>query len=138
MRARDCSPLPLDTHGPIAARTSACDAHSLTVTALALGNAAGAPSLPVPGNPNAAMFAGVAGTSHSSPSMLIFRHGPRNAPSVSSVAGGTATCENTFSTGSYPSRCRACVSPPVVTVPCEESQQPQSASVSDSRVQVSS
>jgi len=70
--------------------------------------------------------------------MLIFRHGPRNAPGVSSPAGGTATCENASFTGSCPSRCRACVSPPVVTVPCEESQQPQSASVSDSRTQVSS
>jgi len=128
----------LDVHGPIAASTGACEAHSPIVTALALGNAAGAASSAVPGNPNAAMFGPVAGTSHSSPSMLIFRHGPRNAPGVSSVAGGTATCANTSFTGSCPSRCRACVSPPVVTVACEESQQPQSARVSDSRTQTSS
>src|ERR1700677_1058067 len=138
VRARDCSPLPLDTHGPIAASTAACDAHSLTVTTLALGNAAGAASLPVPGYPNSAASGSVSGTSHSSPSMLIFRHGPRNAPSVSSVAGGTATCVNSSSTGLSPSRCRACVSPPVVTMPCDRSQQPQSARVSDSRTQVSS
>jgi hypothetical protein len=70
--------------------------------------------------------------------MLIFRHGPRNAPGVSSVATGLATCANTSLTGSCPSRCRACVSPPVVTVPCDGSQQPHSARVSDSRTQVSS
>ena len=108
------------------------------VTALALGNAAGASSLPVPGYPNAAAFGPVYGISHSRPSMLIFRHGPRNAPGVSSVATGLATCANTSLPGSCPSRCRACVSPPVVTVPCGSSQQPQSARVSDSRAQVSS
>ncbi len=78
------------------------------------------------------------GISHSRPSMLIFRHGPRNAPGVSSVATGLATCANTSLTGSCPSRCLACVSPPVVTVACDGSQQPQSARVSDSRTQVSS
>lgn len=57
----------------------------------------------VPGNPNAAMFGPVAGTSHSSPSMLIFRHGLGNAPGVSTVAGGTATYASTFFTGSCPS-----------------------------------
>lgn len=107
------------------------------VTTLALGNAAAGPSFP-PGYPNAAAFAAVSGTSHSSPSILIFRHGPRNAPGVSSVATGAATCVNVSLTGSCPSRCRAWVIPPVVTEACEPSQQPQSASVSDSRAQTSS
>ena len=61
----------------------------------------------------------------------------RHAP-VSAAACGPATGATPCSPGSCPSRCRACVSPPVVTVPCESSQQPQSASVSDSRAQLSS
>jgi hypothetical protein len=80
---------------PIAASTTACEAHSLIVTTRALGNAAfSASAEPVPANPNAAMFPLVAGASHSNPSMAISRHGPRNAPRVSSSATGTATCEN--------------------------------------------
>ncbi len=84
----------------MAASTAAREAHSPTVTARILGNADDAPSAPVPANPNAAMFASVAGTSHSSPSMLVSRHGSRNAPAVSSSATGAATYANTSFTGS--------------------------------------
>ena len=62
--------------------------------------------------------------------MLISRHCPRNAPAVSIVATGTATCENNSAMGSGPRRCRAWVIPPDVgTVPQDSSQPPQSASV---------
>ena len=70
--------------------------------------------------------------------MLIFRQAPRNAPGVSSVATGPATCANVSFTGSSPSRCRAWVIPPVVTAACESSQQPQSARASEIRAQTSS
>jgi hypothetical protein len=80
----------------------------------------------------------VSGTSHSIPSMLIFRHEPRNAPGVSSVAADLATCANVSFTGSCPSRCLAWVIPPIVTVAYDSSQQPQSASVPVSRAQTSS
>ena len=84
--------------------------------ALALGNAARVPSFPAPGYPNSAAFAFVSGTSHSRPSMLIFRHGPRNAPSVSSVATGTRDLPNGLLHRRGPSLCRAWVIPPVVIV----------------------
>ena len=74
----------------------ACDAHSLTVTTWALGNAPGDPSFPALGYPNAAAFTGVSWTSHAIPSMLISRRHPRNAPAVSIVATGLATWENSF------------------------------------------
>jgi len=54
--------------------------------------------------PNASRFAGVSG---SVPSTDISRRGPRNAPSVSSPATGSATRENSSATGPGPSRCRA-------------------------------
>src|SRR4029077_9521486 len=78
---------------------------------LALGNAPGEPSFPALGYPNAAAFAGVSGTSHAIPSILISRHRPRNAPAVSIVATGLATWENSSAIGSGPSRCRAWVVP---------------------------
>ncbi len=71
------------------------------MTTRAFGNAAfsGSPAL-ASANPNAAMFASVAGVSHSNPSMAISRHGPSNVPRVSSSATGTATCENNSASGS--------------------------------------
>ena len=75
----------------MAASTAACDAHSLTVTILALGNAPCSWSFPVPGYPKNAAFAAVSGTSHSIPSMLISRRRPRNAPAVTTSATGLAT-----------------------------------------------
>jgi len=138
-RASARSPPALSAYGPIAASTAACEAHSLTVTTWALGNAPGEPSFPAPGYPNAAAFAGVSGTSHAIPSMLISRHCPRNAPAVSIVATGLANCENSSAIGSGPSRCRAWVIPPDVgTRPQDFSQPPQSASVPASRAATSS
>jgi hypothetical protein len=97
----------LSANGPTAASTAACDAPSLTVTTWALGNAPGDPSFPALGYPNPAAFAGVSGMSQAIPSMLISRHRPRNAPAVSIVAAGLATCENSSAIGSGPRRCRA-------------------------------
>ena len=129
----------MSANGPIAASTAACDAHSLTVTTWALGNAPGDPSFPALGYPNAAAFAGVSGTSQAIPSMLISRHRPRNAPAVSIVATGFATCENSSAIGSGPSRCRAWVIPPEVGARPQDSSQPsQSASVPASRAATSS
>ena len=122
---------------PISASATPCEAHSLTVTTRAFGNAA-LSSPAVPEYPNAAMFSSVAGTSHSNPSIAISRHGPRNAPSVSSSATGTATCENSSLTGSKPSRRRAWVIPPDVGTSHDSSQQPQPCSVSASRAATSS
>jgi len=85
--------------GPIAASTGARDPHSFTVTTLALGNVAAVPSAPPPWYPKHAAFAGVSGTSHSIPSMLISRR-PRNAPAVTTSATGLATCENSSAMGS--------------------------------------
>ena len=98
------SPPALSAKGPIAARTAACDAHSLTVTTWALGNAPGAPSFPALGYPNAAAFAGMSGMSQAIPSMLMSRHRPRKAPAVSIVAVGLATCVNSSAIASGPSR----------------------------------
>jgi hypothetical protein len=124
---------------PIRASATACEAHSLIVTTRAFGNAAvPGSSPPVPANPNAAMFAPVAGTSHSNPSMAISRHGPRNAPRVSCPATGAATCENSSASGSCPSRCRAWVIPPDVGTSQASSQQSQSRSVPASRAATSS
>ncbi len=125
--------------GPIAASTGACDAHSATVTTLALGNATGSPPSALPGNPKNAPFAGVSGTSHSIPSMLISRQRPRNAPGVATSATGRATCENSPAIGSGPSRCRAWAIPPDVgTRPQDSSHPSQSASVPASRAATSS
>jgi hypothetical protein len=120
---------------PIAASATACEAHSLTVTTRTFGYA-GRPgsSAAVPANPNAAAFSGVSGASHSNPSMAVSRHGPRNAPAVSS----SATPANSFFTGSYPSRWRAWVIPPDVGTLHESSQQPHAVSVSASRAATSS
>ena len=95
-------------------------------------------SAAVPANPNAAAFSGVSGASHSNPSMAMSRHGPRNAPAVSSSATGAATPANSFFTGSYPSRWRAWVIPPDVGTLHESSQQPHAVSVSVSRAATSS
>src|SRR5262249_23769173 len=67
---------------------------------------------PVPAYPNSAAFSLASGTSHPNPSMVISRHGPRNAPSVPASAADTATCANSSRSGSCPSRCRAWVIPP--------------------------
>src|SRR5262249_2326947 len=115
VRASDCSPLPLLVTGPITAATSACEAHSLIVTTRAFGNPAPlSASPPVPAYPNSAAFSLASGTSHPNPSMVISRHGPRNAPSVPASAADTATCANSSRSGSCPSRCRAWVIPPRV------------------------
>ena len=84
-------------------------------------------------------FAGVSGTSHAIPSMLISRHRPRNAPGVSIVATGRATWENSSAIGSGPRRCRAWAIPPDVgTRPQDSSQPSQSASVPARRAATSS
>jgi len=60
------------------------------------------------------------------PIQAVHAHLPPRAqerPRLSSVATGLATCAKHLSHRSCPSRCRACVSPPVVTVPCDRSQQ---------------
>jgi hypothetical protein len=85
----------------------ACDAHSPIVTTLALGNATGAASLPVPGYPNAAAFDSVSGTSHSRPSTLIFRHGPRNA----SACPRSPPASRPARTPPAPARARAAAAP---------------------------
>ena len=107
------------------------------LTTRTFGNAGLSPS-PAPGNPNAAAFSLLSGASHSNPSMAISRHGPRNAPAVSSSATGTATSANSPFTGSYPSRWRAWVIPPEVGTLHESSQQPHAISVSVSRAATSS
>jgi hypothetical protein len=61
--------------------------------------------------------------------MAISRHGPRNAPRVSSCATGAATCENNSASDSYPSRCRAWVIPPEVGTSQASCQQSQHRSV---------
>jgi hypothetical protein len=67
-----------------AASTTAWEAHSLMVTTRTFGNAGRSASpASFPENPNAAAFSFVSGASHSSPSMLISRQAPRNAPQVS-------------------------------------------------------
>ena len=81
----------------------------------------------------------MSGTSHAIPSMLISRHRPGNAPGVSVVATGFATCENSPAIGSGPRRCRAWVIPPDVGARPQDSSQPsQSASVPASRAAASS
>ena len=136
MRASACSPLPFPpAAGPVAASTAACEAHSLTVTTRTFGNAAGPPG--PARDPNASRFGPVSGTSHSIPSMDISRQGPRNAPTVSRSATGSATWENTSATGSGPSRCRACViAPGVGSHP--RSQHPHHPSAPASRAATSS
>ena len=139
LRASDCSPAPLPATPPIAASATTCEAHSLTVTTRTFGNAGrSGSSAPVPANPKAAAFSGVSGASHSKPSMAISRHGPRNAPAVSSSATGAATSANSAFSGSYPSRWRAWVIPPDVGTLHESSQQPHAVSVSVSRAATSS
>ena len=80
----------------------------------------------------------MSGTSRSIPSTGISRHGPRNAPIVSSSATGTATCENTPATGSGPSRLRAWVIPPRAGTSQPSSQDPHACSVPASRAATSS
>jgi hypothetical protein len=70
--------------------------------------------------------------------MAISRHGPRNAPAVSSSATGAATWENSSFMGSCPSRWRAWVIPPEPGTLHESSQHPHDASVSVSRAATSS
>ena len=118
----------------IAASTGACEPHSLTVTTRTFGNAAW-PAEP-DRDPNASRFAAVSGTSHSIPSTVISRHGPRNAPAVSRSATGTATWLNTSASGSGPSRCRAWVIPPDVGT--SQSCSPHSRSAPVSRAATSS
>ena len=119
--------------GPIAASTGARDPHSQTVTSRTFGN--GPSFAPAP---NASRFAGVSGTSSSVPSTDISRHGPRNAPSASSPATGSATCENSSAIGSGPSRCRAWVTAPFVGGSHRWSHDPQLRSAPVSRSTTSS
>jgi hypothetical protein len=139
LRASDCSPAPLPATPPIAASTTACEAHSLMLTTRTFGYAGlSCPSAPAPANPNAAAFSLVSGASHSNPPVAISRQFPRNAPAVSSSATGAATWENSSLMGSYPSRWRAWVIPPDPGTLHDSSQQPHAVSVSVSRAATSS
>src|SRR5260370_989338 len=92
LRASDCSPAPLPATAPIAVSTTACEAHSLTVTTRTFGYAGrSASSAPAPEKPNAAAFSFVPGASHSKPSIAISPPGPTNAAAVSSAAPRPAT-----------------------------------------------
>jgi hypothetical protein len=73
---------------------------------------------------DASRFTAVSGTSHSILSMLIRRHGLKNAPPVSRSTTGLATCESSSALGSAPSRCRACVIPDVGVRSHDSSQPP--------------
>jgi hypothetical protein len=106
--------------------------HSQTVTRRTFGN--GPSFAPAP---NASRFAGVSGTSSSVPSTDISRHGPRNAPSASSPATGSATCANNSATGSG-SRCRACVTAPFVGGSHRSSHDPHDRNAPVSRSTTSS
>ena len=121
---------------PISASTTACEAHSLTVTTRTLGNADRAG--PDPEYPNAAALSSVSGASHSNPSMAISRQPARNAPRVSSSATGTATWANSCFSGAEPSRLRAWVIPPEVGTCHPLSQHPHESSASVSSVATSS
>src|SRR5260221_361022 len=74
LRASDCSPAPLPATAPIAASTTACEAHSLTVTTRTFGYAGrSASSAPAPEKPNAAAFSFVSG---GVPLEAVDRHQP--------------------------------------------------------------
>ena len=96
--------------------------HSANATTRAFGNAER--FCPDPAYPNSATFFSVSGTSTSNPSIASSRHPRSHAPRVSMLARGPATCSNTRSSTSGPSRLRAWVIPLAVGSDHAASQHP--------------